>query len=125
MYEQFNNQFSQINKQMADAALKAHAIALEGFERAMELQLKAVEEQVNASVAFWTEASEARDLDAMKTLFPKSAQLIKESAEKAFGTSQELVGLGLKTSEAFGELAKGQIEAANGQVKAAAKKAAK
>lgn len=124
MYEQIHQQFTQFNKQIADAALKAHAIALEGMERALELQMKAIEEQMSAATSLFNEAVEARNLEAWKTLWPKSAQLVKESAERAFATGQELFGLAIKTGEAFGELAKGQIEAVNGQVKQAAKKAA-
>ncbi len=124
MYEQIHQQFTQFNKQIADAALKAHAIALEGMERALELQMKTIEEQMSATTAFFNEAAEARNLEAWKTLWPKGAQLVKESAERAFAVGQELFGLAIKTGEAFGELAKGQIEAVNGQVKQAAKKAA-
>jgi phasin family protein len=124
MYEQIHQQFTQFNKQFADAALKAHAIALEGMERALELQMKTIEEQMSAATAFFNEAAEARNLEAWKTLWPKGAQLVKESAERAFAAGQELFGLAIKTGEAFGELAKGQIEAVNGQVKQAAKKAA-
>ncbi|MDW8478773.1 MAG: phasin family protein [Xanthomonadales bacterium] len=124
MYEQIHQQFSQFNKQIADAALKAHAIALEGVERALELQLKTMEEQLGATMAFFNEAAEARNLEAWKTLWPKGAQLVKEATERALAAGQELFGLAIRTGEAFGELAKGQIEAVNGQVKQAAKKAA-
>lgn len=123
MFEQMHQQFTQFNKQIADAALKAHAIALEGIERALELHMKTIEEQMSAHTAFLNEMAEARNLEAWKTLWPKGAQLMKESAERAFAAGQEFFGLMIKTGEAFTELAKGQIEAVNGQVKQAAKKA--
>ena len=114
MYEQFNSkQAMAYTKRFSDTAFKAHSLYVTGFERAIELQLKAFEANVNKTVEFWTEAAEIRDLEAAKTLFPKGVALVKDGAEKAYATSQELVGLTVKTAEAIGELVKGQIDVAN------------
>lgn len=113
MYEQFNSQFLALGKSFADASVKAQSLALAGFERIADLQLKAVENHVNASSAFWSEASEVRDLEGAKAIWPKGVQLAKDSAEKLYSTNQEVLGVTLKTNEALGNLLKGSFEATN------------
>jgi phasin family protein len=127
MFEQFNTkQFLALSKRFSDTAFKAHGLAVAGIERAIDVQLKALESRVNATVEFWTEASEIRGIEEARTLLPKSVELVKDGAEKAYATSQELLGLTVKTAEQIGELVKGQLEATNESfVKPAAKKAAK
>ena len=127
MFEQFNTQMSFLSKNAADALLKAQGIALEGFEKMLDLQFKTIENRVHAAVEFFNEAATVRDADGFKSIWPKGVALVKESAEKAFGTSQEIVAISLKTSEAYGEVIKGSVEAANdtiAKVKTAPKAAA-
>lgn len=128
MFEQINSQMFAFGKQAADAALKAQSLAIENFERVVDLHLKAMEERAHAAAGFFSEAAEVRDLDAVKAIWPKGVALLKDSAEKLYGTSQELMNLQLKAVEAYAELVKGQFEAANeaaGKVSASAAKAAK
>jgi len=127
MFEQFNSkQAINLSKQFADTAFKAQGLALASIERAFDLQLKTFENRVNAAVEFATEAADVRDIEGVKTLFPKSAALAKDSAEKYYATSQELVGITVKTGEAIGDLIRGSIESANESViQKPAKKAAK
>ena len=126
MYEQFNsNHFISLSKQLSDAAFKAHGLAIAGFEKAVDLQLKTVENRVNATVEFWSTASEVRDIEGARALFPKSVSLAKDSAEKFYATSQELVGLTVKTGEAIGTLVKGSIETTNETITKPAVAAAK
>ena len=132
MYEQINTQFLAIGKSFADNAFKAHSLAVEGFERITELQLKTLENRVTATVEFWSEAAEVRDFDALKSFWPKGVNLVKETNEKFYANGQEVFGLGMKTAEALGQLAKGSFEAANENfnkqvnvVKSAATRAAK
>jgi phasin family protein len=114
MFEQINSkQAMAYTKRFSDTAFKAHGLAVTSFERAIELQLKAFEANVNKTVEFWSAAAEVRDLESAKTLFPKGVALVKDGAEKAYATQQELVGLTVKTAEAIGELVKGQIDVAN------------
>ena len=127
MYEQMNSQFLSLGKNFADAAVKAQSVALASFESIAGLQLKAVENHVNASSAFWAEASEVRDFEGAKAIWPKGVALAKESAEKLYATNQEVIGLTLKTNEQIGNLIKGSFEATNEAVTKqvnAAKKAA-
>ena len=111
MYEQFDSkQFIAYGKQFSDAAFKAHGLAIAGFERAVDVQLKTFENRVNAAVDFFTGATEVRDLESARTLFPKSVQFAKDNAEKLYAASQELVGISVKTTEAIGEMVRGQYE---------------
>ena len=129
MYEQINSQALAFSKSFADAAFKANSLAVEGFERITNLQLKTFENRVAAAVEFWSEAAEVRDFDGMKSIWPKSVNLVKETTEKLYANGQEVFGVAVKTSEALGQLAKGSIESAsdnfNKQVNVAAKKTVK
>lgn len=113
MFEQINSQSQALGKNYADAFAKAQSVALEGFERIAALQMKAIENQVNTTIQFWSEATEARDLESAKALLPKGIQVAKENAEKLYATNQEVFGLALKTGEALGDLAKGSFESTN------------
>lgn len=113
MYEQINSQVLAFSKSFADNAMKAHNLAVEGFERITALQLKTLENRVSATVEFFSEAAEVRDFDGIKTIWPKGVNLVKETSEKFYANGQEVFGVSLKTSEALGQLAKGSIEAAN------------
>jgi phasin family protein len=128
MFEQINNQSLTLGKSYADAFVKAQGLALAGFERITELNVKTFEDRVKASVEFWTEAAEVRDLESAKAISAKGVQLAKESAEKLYANSQEVLGVSLKTSEAIGSLAKGSFESTNeafAKQTQAAKKAAR
>lgn len=113
MYEQMNTQFLAFGKSFTDNAFKAHSLAVEGFERITDLQMKALENRVNATVEFWSEAAEVRDFDALKAFWPKGVNLVKETNEKFYANGQEVFGVSLKTAEALGQLAKGNFEIAN------------
>lgn len=125
MFDQVSNQFLSFGKQTAETLLKANAIASEGVEKMIDVQLKTMEERFNATSELFSMASEARDAEAFKTLLPKSVSLMKDSGEKLYSTSQEIFGIVVKTNEALGELAKTNFESANGAVKKATAKAAK
>lgn len=116
MYEQFNSQLLALGRNFADATMKAQGLTLESFERIAGLQLKAIETHVSATTAFWSEASEVRDFEGAKAIWPKGVQLAKDSAEKVYSTSQEVLGVTMKTNEALGNLIKGSMEATNDTV---------
>lgn len=123
MFEQVSNQFLSFGKQAAETLLKANAIASEGVEKVLDVQLKTMEDRFSAASELFTMASEARDAEAFKTLLPKSVSMVKDSGEKLYSTSQEIFGIVVKTNEALGELAKVNFESANGAVKKAVKAA--
>lgn len=113
MFEQINTPSMALGKGYADAFVKAQGLALAGLERITELNLKAFEDRVKASVDFWSEAAEVRDFEGVKAIWPKGVQLAKENAEKLYANGQEVAGVSAKTSEAIGSLAKGSFENTN------------
>ena len=124
MFEQINSQFVTLTKQFADSALKANSLALQNFEHAVGVQLKTFEAGVTQAVAFLGEAAEVRDIEGMKTIFPKGVQLVKQSGEQFYNAGQEVFGQSLKTGEAIGQLYKAQFDAANDNVRGAVNAAA-
>ena len=126
MFEQFNQPFVSYSKQFAESALKAQQLALGNFEELTKLQMKAMEERVNATFEFIGEASEVRDFDGVKAIWPKGFNLVKESGEQLFALGQEAMTRNVKTGEAISQLVKTQVEAAGETVaKAAPAKAAR
>ncbi|MDI1252613.1 phasin family protein [Thermomonas sp.] len=129
---QFNDQFTKTTAQFADVAANVNRLALENAQKAFGLQLAAIEENTTAAFAFWGELTNVRDLDGLKEVMPKGAQIARASTERSMGTMQEVIANTVKTNEAIGSLAKGQFESATAQAKAqvenvtkAASKAAK
>lgn len=116
MFEQINSQSLALGKSYADTFVKAQSLTLESFERITGVQLKALENRVNAAVEFWTEASEIRDFDGARAMWPKGVQLAKENAEKIYATGQEVFGIALKTGDALGALVKGSYETTNNTI---------
>ena len=120
---QINEQFANTTRQFADTASQVNRLALENAENVLGLQLAAIQQNVNATFAFWGELAEVRDLDGLKTLLPKGAQVARESIERAVATSQDVLGRTVKTQEVIGELAKSQFEAVAQKVQATAETA--
>ncbi|MBK9653995.1 MAG: phasin family protein [Rhodanobacteraceae bacterium] len=123
MYEQASNQFLALSKQAAETFIKANAIAVEGFEKLIDIQLKTIEDRVKVATDLMGQAGEVKDFDAARASFPKSVNLVKDSAEKFYATSQEVTSVLVKTGEAYGQLFKGTVEAANDSVVKATKAA--
>ncbi len=121
MFEQINTQWVNLGKRFADTALKAHGLAVEGFEKTLNLNLKTLEDRVEATVGFISEASGARDFDGVKALWPKGLSLAKESAEKIVSNGQEVLAVTVKTNEAIGALYASDVEAATSTLEAQAK----
>ena len=125
MSYQFNDQFNAYNHQFAAVASRVNRLALESAESVFGVQLRTFEKNVDATTGFFGELAEARDLESYKTLWPKGLQVARDNAERVAAAGQEVFGLTLKTSEAFGALAKSQFEAATDQAQAAVAKVAK
>ena len=120
-----NDQFAKASRQFADNAAQANRLLLQNAENAFALQLATFEENTNAAFAFIGEVVEARDFDALKTVWPKGLQIAKDNAERLVAASQEVFGVSLKTGEAFGQLVKTQFETATDNVQASVAKATK
>lgn len=125
MYQQFNDQFAKSTRQFADATAQVGRLALENTEAVFGLQLATIEENMNATFAFFGELAEVRDIDAAKAVWPKGVQVARENVERTIGAGQEVFGRTFKTQEAIAKLAKAQFETAAETVKADVEKAAK
>ncbi|TAL87103.1 MAG: phasin family protein [Rhodanobacter sp.] len=126
MTQQLNNQLFAFTKQFTDSAFKAQSLALKGLETVAELQLKALEEQAKVSSEFVAEVLETRDINGLRSLWEKGANLSRDNAERAVAVSQEVLAITQKTAESLNALVQEQRQAANDAVAvpaAAAKKA--
>lgn len=133
MYQQFNEQFAKSTRQFADTTAQVGRLALANTEAVFGLQLNAIEENMNATFAFFGELAEVRDIDGLKSVWPKGVQVARENVERSIGAGQEVFGRTLKTNEAIAQIAKVQYETvakavetdAEAVVKAAARKASR
>ena len=112
MYAQMNDQFATASREFADTAARINRLALENVQAIFGLQLAAIEDRATATFAFLGEASQVRDFDGAKALWPKGAQIARENVERALTTGQDVVARVVKANEAVAQIAKGQIEAA-------------
>ena len=80
------------------------------------LQLEALEKQATASAQFIGEAVETRDVDGLRTLWEKGANLSRSNAEQAVALSQEVLAITQKTAESVSALVQEQRQAANDAV---------
>jgi hypothetical protein len=110
MYQQFNEQFAKSTRQFADTTAQVGRLALANTEAVFGLQLNAIEENMNATFAFFGELADVRDIDGLKTVWPKGVQVARENVERTIGAGQEVFGRTLKTNEAIAQIAKTQYE---------------
>ena len=118
MSAQFENSFSSYTQQFASTASRANRLALETAESLFGLQLKTLEKNVSATTTYLGEFSQVSDLGTYQSLWPKGLQIARDNLQRLAAANQEAVGLGLKASEAIGQLAKHQFETVADQVKA-------
>jgi hypothetical protein len=116
-FNQFKDQFASASRQFADTAGQVSRLALSNAEQVFGVQLAAIEQNVNATFAFWGQLAEARDVDGLKALWPNGVQVARENVERAINAGQDVIGRTLKTNEAIGQIAKGQFERATAQAK--------
>lgn len=125
MFEQVSTQVLGFSKNFAQSLVRANSIAIEGFEKLVDTQLKAFEGGLHAAGEFAQELSELRDVESLRTAWPKGLTLVKDQAEKAVATFQEVVSINTRTNEALVGLVKGSVEAVNDSVSKTAKTATK
>ena len=123
--DQFTSQFNAYTQQFTAAAARVNRLALENAESVFGVQMRTLEKNVDATTTSLGELAEARDLEAYKSLLPQGLQVARDNVERVAAASQEVIGLALKTSEALGQLAKSQFEAATEQAQATVAKVAK
>ena len=122
---QFNDQFTKTTAQFAEVAANVNRLALDNAQKAFGLQLATIQENTTAAFAFWGELTNVRDMDGLKEVMPKGAQIARATTERSMGTAQEVFANTVKTNEAIGALAKGQFESATAQAQAEVEKVSK
>jgi len=123
MYSQFQKQSLALGKQFAEPAYKAQIAALKGISEIQNLQVKALESQAKSNLAFVADSLEVREAQDVSALWPKGIDFARDSAEAAYATSQEILGIAQKAAEQFGDLTRNSLKAANDAAAAPAKKA--
>lgn len=125
MYEQFSQQFINFSRNAADSALKAQQIAADAFAKTVSLQIGLAEERAKANGEFAKTASDVRDADTAKQVWPMGSDLVRENLEKFYGVSKEIMELNLKTAEQLGDLFQTSFETAKAETEKAQTKATK
>ena len=125
MYAQLQQQTLNLGKQFAEQSYKAQLTALRGLAEIQGLQVKALEAQVKANLAFVADSLEAREIEDVSALWPKGLDFARNSAEAAYEAGQQALGVAQKTAEQLGELARNGVKAANDAAGNTAKKAAR
>ncbi len=120
MNYQYNEQFAAATRQFADTAARIGQLTLDNAHKAFGLQLATLEENAEATFAFFGEAAEVRDMDGFKTLLPKGVQIARENVERTLSAGQEVFGATVKTNEAIAQIARAQMETATAKAQAAA-----
>ena len=118
MYDNINSQFASASRQFADNAAQVNRLALENVEKVFGLQMATFEQNANAAFAFWGQLAEVRDMDGLKDVLPKGAQVARESVERSVSAGQEVFGSTVKTNEAIAQIAKGHVESATAEATA-------
>jgi uncharacterized protein YfaA (DUF2138 family) len=121
MFEQFQQPLLSFTKQYAQTLVKANEVAVDHFEKLVEMQLKTLENRSNAVADFVEQAAAVKGMEEVRALMPKGVGMVKEHAETMTALGQDLGSLFSKTAEQFVNLAKGQFESANDTVVKAAK----
>lgn len=112
-----NNDLLGWTKQFSNAALKANQIAIAGFERALDVQVKALERQTKLHSEFFADLTEnSRGGDAFQALLPKTAELVKHSTDHVYSVGHALLDNVLKTNEEIGQVVRGQYDVAQAEV---------
>jgi hypothetical protein len=125
MFEQFNTQVLTFSKQFAESMIKANTVAVDHFEKIVDVQLKGFEDRLSAMADFVELSAAAKNADDVRALLPKGVSFIKHAAEKNMALSQELAGITTRTTEQLVGMVKGQFDVANDSVAKAVKSAKK
>lgn len=126
MYQQqFNEQFAAATRQFAETAARVNRLAIENAEQVFGLQIAAIEENANATFAFWNQLTEARDFNGLRDVVPAGVQVARENTERAIAAGQEIYDRTLKTNEAIAQIAKGEMEQVAAKAQAEAEKVVK
>ena len=124
MTQQVNKQVFAYAKQFADNAFKTHALALQGWEQIVDLQLQEIECQLRSVSNLTSQAAKARDPEALRDLWEEGFNLSREHAEHFVAISRDIIAVGQKTAESLGTLAQARTQVVNSAVSASISEAA-
>jgi hypothetical protein len=125
MFEQMSSQVLSFSKQFAESIIKANTVAVDHFEKMVDVQLKGFEDRLNTTAEFVESAAVVKSPEEFRALMPKTVSMFKATAEKNVAMSQELAAIATRTTETLVGLVKGQFEVANDAVVKASKVASK
>ncbi len=118
MAARFDNGFSDYTRQFTALANRANRLALENAESAFGVQLRTFERNATATAGFLGELAQPGPQDDLQSLLPKGLQVAQENLQRLASAGQEIVGLGLKTGQALGELARQPFDGAGKRARA-------
>jgi Phasin protein len=121
MFEQMSQQMLSMSKQFAATIVQANTVAVDHFEKLVDLQLKTIESGSTVMADLVEQVSAVKSAEDFRAMMPKSISMMKAQAEKSVALSQEVGALVGKTAEQFTGLVKGQFETANDAVLKTAK----
>ncbi len=125
MFEQMSNQILSFSKQFADSVVKANTVAVDHFEKIIDVQLKGFEDSMTTMAELVESAAVVKSPEEFRAFMPKSISMIKAVAEKNVALSQEIAGITTRSTETLVGLVKGQFDVANDSMVKASKVAAK
>ncbi len=125
MFEQMNSQILSFSKQFAESVVKANTVAVEHFEKIIDVQLKGFEDRMTTMAELVETAAVVKNPEEFRAFMPKSISMIKTVAEKNVALGQEIAGITTRSTETLVNLVKGQFEVANDSIVKASKVAIK
>ncbi len=125
MFEQMSSQILSFSKQFADSVVKANTVAVDHFEKIIDVQLKGFEDRMTTMAELVEGVAVVKSPEEFRAFMPKSIAMIKTVAEKNVALGQEIAGITTRSTENLVSLVKGQFDVANDSIVNASKVAAK
>ena len=125
MFEQMSSQILSFSKQFAESVVKANTVAVDHFEKIIDVQLKGFEDRMTTMAELVENAAVVKSPEEFRAFMPKSISMIKTVAEKNVALGQEIAGITTRSTETMVNLVKGQFDVANDSIVKASKVANK
>ena len=116
MFEQMSSQILSFSKQFAESVVKANTVAVDHFEKIIDVQLKGFEDRMTTMAELVENAAVVKSPEEFRAFVPKSISMIKTVAEKNVALSQEIAGITTRSTETLVNLVKGQFDIANDSI---------
>ena len=116
MFEQMSSQVLSFSKQFAESVIKANTVAVDHFEKIIDVQLKGFEDRMTTMAELVEGVAVVKSPEEFRAFMPKSIAMIKTVAEKNVALSQEIAGITTRSTETLVNLVKGQFDIANDSI---------